>query len=466
MLLFAAWRLGLVVAPLNVSEDDARLSFIVRDAEARLLVVQAALLARGERIAGGVPCVAFDALPANAAPPLDAAGADHRRAAALIVYTSGTTGAPKGVVLTQHNLLINARVTAEVFSIGRDTTMMCVLPIHHVNGIVVTLLATLVGGGALVLNRSFKAGVFWKRMAEHRVAVVSVVPTILQFLLEANEDLAELDLSAFRYFLCGAGTLPVALVTRFEDRFAVVVQHLYGLSETTAACCAMPPDLPPAERRAWYVNHGYPSFGMPLPFADMAIHDPDGYALPAGARGEIVIRGPFIMEGYFKRPDANAETFKHGWFRSGDEGFYQRDEQGRTFYFITGRIKELINRGGVKYSPFEIEEVLLSIPGVNTGLAIGFDNDWYGEEVGAFVVCDAGATLTEEAVLSACRARMPFAKCPKVVVFGDRAPVTLTGKYQRLMLKAHFAALKTVQFRERDAAKPPVRPAEGNSQGG
>ncbi len=450
VLLFAAWRLGLVVAPLNVSEDDARLSFIVRDADVKLLVAQPALQARATRISGGVPCVSFDSLTASSMPRRDAAGADHRRAAALIVYTSGTTGAPKGVVLTQHNLLINAQVTAGHFAIDSATTLMCVLPIHHVNGIVVTLISTLVGGGALVLNRSFKAEVFWKRMAEHRVAIVSVVPTLLQFLLEANEDLAALDLSAFRYFLCGAGTLPVALVTRFEDRFAVAVQHLYGLSETTAACCAMPPDLPQPARREWYVRHGYPSFGTPLPWADMAIHDPDGGALPAGARGEIVIRGPFIMDGYFKRPEANAETFKHGWFRSGDEGFFERDDTGRAFYFITGRIKELINRGGVKYSPFEIEEVLLSIPGVKVGLAIGFDNDWYGEEVGAYVVRDEGATLGERDILAACRARMPFAKCPKVVVFGTDIPVTITGKYQRLMLKARFAAFKPVQFRARE----------------
>jgi long-chain acyl-CoA synthetase len=451
VILFAAWRLGLIVAPLNMSEDDVRLAFIVKDAEAKLLIVQPALLERGGRIAGGVEVLPFDGFNDSGTPPLDIAESDHRRAAALIVYTSGTTGAPKGVVLTQHNLMINARVTADVFAIDRATTMMCVLPIHHVNGIVVTLLGTLIGGGRLILNRSFKAGVFWNRMAEHRVAIVSVVPTILQFLLEANEDTTKLDLSAFRYFLCGAGTLPVALVTRFEDRFNVVVQHLYGLSETTAACAAMPPDLSPLARRDWYVHHGYPSFGVALPNTEMAIHDPNGNALPAGARGEIVIRGPFIMEGYFRRPDANAETFKHGWFRSGDEGFFETDETGHAFYFITGRIKELINRGGVKYSPFEIEEVLLSIPGVKVGLAIGFDNDWYGEEVGAYVVREAAYELTEGEVLAACRAKMPFAKSPKAVVFGESAPVTITGKYQRLMLKDRFAAFKAVQFRERDS---------------
>jgi long-chain acyl-CoA synthetase len=180
----------------------------------------------------------------------------------------------------------------------------------------------------------------------------------------------------------------------------------------------------------------------------MAIHDPEGRELPDGEKGEIVIRGHNVMLGYFKRPDANAETFKHGWLRSGDEGFAQHDEAGRAFFFITGRLKELINRGGVKYSPFEIEEVLLQIPGVRVGLAIAFDNSWYGEEVGAYIVPDAGAALSAEQILAHCRAQMPFAKAPKVVVFGEEIPVTSTGKYQRLRLKERFAQWAETQFRE------------------
>jgi long-chain acyl-CoA synthetase len=153
------------------------------------------------------------------------------------------------------------------------------------------------------------------------------------------------------------------------------------------------------------------------------------------------------MKYYYQRPDANAETFKFGWFRSGDEGFYLEDPIGRHFFFITGRIKELINRGGVKFSPFDIEEVLLEIPGVKAGLAVAFTNDYYGEEVGAYVVLNEGAQVEAEAILAHCRQRMPFEKCPKVVVFGTDIPVTSTGKYQRLKLQPLFTEWEHTQFR-------------------
>jgi long-chain acyl-CoA synthetase len=156
-----------------------------------------------------------------------------------------------------------------------------------------------------------------------------------------------------------------------------------------------------------------------------------------------------VMKYYYQRPDANAAAFQYGWFHSGDEGFYRSDAAGRPFFFITGRLKELINRGGVKFSPFDIEEVLADLPGVRVALAVAFDNAAYGEEVGAYVVPEPGVTLTEEAVLAHCRARMPFAKSPKVVVFGEEVPVTTTGKYQRLKLKPLFERWAETQFRER-----------------
>jgi long-chain acyl-CoA synthetase len=182
----------------------------------------------------------------------------------------------------------------------------------------------------------------------------------------------------------------------------------------------------------------------------MAIFSADGSGqqLGPGERGEICIRGHQVMKEYFKRPDANAETFKFGWFRSGDEGFYEVDERGRQFFFITGRIKELINRGGVKYSPFDIEEVLLEIPGVKVGLAIAFTNSYYGDEIGAYVVPQDGVTLNADDIIAYCRQRMTFEKAPKVVIFGTDIPVTTTGKYQRLRLKELFAEWEKTQFRK------------------
>jgi long-chain acyl-CoA synthetase len=153
------------------------------------------------------------------------------------------------------------------------------------------------------------------------------------------------------------------------------------------------------------------------------------------------------MRGYFKRPDANAEAFKFGWFRTGDEGFYLLDARGRAFFFITGRIKELINRGGVKFSPFDIEEVLLGAAGVKVALAVAFPNDYYGEEVGAYVVAQDGVTLDAETLIAHCRRTMSFEKSPKVIVFGTEIPVTTTGKYQRLKLQQLFTEWQHTQFK-------------------
>lgn len=242
----------------------------------------------------------------------------------------------------------------------------------------------------------------------------------------------------------------MALVKNFEERFGVPVLHGYGLSETTCYSCFLPINLDWDAHKHWLLDFGYPSIGCPIEPNEMAIFSADGSGqqLGAGERGEICARGHNVMKYYFKRPDANAETFKFGWFRTGDEGFFEVDSQGRQYFFITGRIKELINRGGVKYSPFEVEEILLEIPGVKVGLAIAFQNDYYGEEVGAYIVPQEGAQLTAEQIIAHCRQRMPFEKSPKVVVFGTEIPVTTTGKYQRLKLQDLFAQWSQTQFKK------------------
>ena len=152
--------------------------------------------------------------------------------------------------------------------------------------------------------------------------------------------------SAVKFALENGSITGTTLAERFEERFGARILHGYGLSETTAYACFLPVDLSDAEHRRWMRGHGYPSIGVPIDVNEMTIHDAEGRERPDGEKGEIVVRGHNVMSGYFQRPEANAETFKHGWFRSGDEGFALRDEHGRRFFFITGRIKELINRGG------------------------------------------------------------------------------------------------------------------------
>lgn len=483
MIYFACWKIGAAVAPQNVSEDDPRIAYILRNSESVIALVRPEYLERAEAIVfgteeglgaaniremvqvGGDPHPKYkqlyDELAAfsseftpEAEPSLD----DE----CLLVYTSGTTGAPKGVVLMQYNMLVDALSISNWQGITGNQRMMCVLPIHHVNGTIVTLITPMFVGGSTVLNRAYSSHHFWERIAREKVHVVSVVPTLLQFSCEFadkqavegksifGDGVSKDDLRHFRHFICGAGTLAVALAKRFEDQMGFRILHGYGLSETTCYSCHLPIDLDWQTHQHWMQDYGYPSIGCPILANEMAIFDPtgSGQQLGPGERGEICIRGHNVMKYYFKRPDANEETFKFGWFRSGDEGFYEVDERGRQFFFITGRIKELINRGGVKFSPFDIEEVLLQIPGVKVGLAVAFENVYYGEEVGAYVVREADSAVTEEEILAYCRQHMTFEKSPKVVVFGTEVPVTTTGKYQRLKLKALFADWKETQFRK------------------
>ncbi|MFQ3580997.1 MAG: class I adenylate-forming enzyme family protein [Chloracidobacterium sp.] len=445
------WTLGACVVPVNMTEEAERRRFIVENSEARLILALDDYLDEAEALAATLPTVC-GALPLESkqwrgvtVSSAYCPDAEPNREA-LIVYTSGTTGPPKGVVLTQANLLLDAQALRDWHRVMPDDALMCVLPIHHVNGIVVTLLTPLVAGARTVLNHKFSPMTFWQRIARERVRIVSVVPTLLAFLLERPAGLASENVTGLSHLICGAGPLTVELARQFEETFGIRIVHGYGLSETTCYSTMLPLDLTPEEHRHWMRDFGFPSIGVALPVCDVAIHDADGNALPPGQRGEIVVCGPSVMAGYFKRPDANADAFTHGWFRTGDEGFYERDEQGRAFFFITGRIKELIIRGGVNLSPFEIDEALSHIPGVKCGLAVGFENRWYGEEVGAYVVLEDGVTLNAETVLQAARQRLPFHKAPKVVVFGTEIPVTSTGKYQRNKLKPYFATWRETQF--------------------
>jgi acyl-CoA synthetase (AMP-forming)/AMP-acid ligase II len=460
---FAAFVLGAVVVPINVGEDDKRIAYILQNSETTLVFARDEFVERMCEIAEQVPLLKtivqvgkkvrsnLPHLPTEivkqpvrfipAKPPqLD----DE----ALLVYTSGTTGLPKGVVLTQYNLIVDAMAIAEWHRIADDQRMMCVLPLHHVNGTIVTLMTPLYAGGGVVLNQRFHTAKFFERISMEKVSVVSVVPTLLQFLLHAKISMEAYKLLHFRHIICGAGPLTVDLALKFEHEFKIPIIHGYGLSETTCYSCFLPVDISPTEHKMWISKYGFPSIGVPLPVNEMAIHDDQGNELDESKRGEIVIRGHNVMKYYFQNTDANESTFAHGWFRSGDEGFFQYDDQGRKFFFITGRIKELIIRGGVNISPFEIDEVLMQMSGVQAGIAVGFENDWYGEEVGAYVKLKDGAELTESQVVKYCRAHLPFGKSPKVVVFGDNIPLTSTGKYQRTRCKDLFAQWKTIQFTE------------------
>ncbi|MCE2502585.1 MAG: acyl--CoA ligase [Chlorobi bacterium] len=465
---FAVWFLGGTVVPINVGEDDERVSYTLINSEASLAFVRSEYLDRVASLKEKLPSlqtivacgdltdrhdetVWFEdynrVLREGVSAPLLLPRRYLLDQECLIVYTSGTTGPPKGVLLTHGNLLADAIGISEWHCITETTRMMCVLPIHHVNGTVVTLVTPMYAGGSVVLNRKFQSGSFFQRIAEEGVAVVSVVPTLLAYLCSAKIDVSGLDLSQFRHVICGAGPLTCELADRFEDRYGVPIIHGYGLSETTCYSCFLPVSLTQEVRRAWLTEHGFPSIGLPIPQNEMAIHDENANQLEPGQRGEIVVRGHNVMSGYSNNNEANEKAFAYGWFRSGDEGFYLKDDDGNDYFFITGRLKELIIRGGVNLSPLEIDEVLNSNKKIDVGIAVAFENSWYGEEVGAYVR-KADESLTEEEVLAFCAEHLPFSKQPKVVLFGDEVPVTSTGKYQRNKVKGLFVEYKNRQFRE------------------
>lgn len=455
---FAAWLMGLCVVPLNMSEDDERLRYILSNSNAKTLFCRedyvqrvSGLLAKNVTMMrvfdditteGGLHQLCNDLppyIPSETASELD----DE----CFIVYTSGTTGHPKGVVLTQRNILADSEAIAQWHGIDATTRLMCVLPVHHVNGTIVTHTTPMLAGASTVLNRKFQTEYFFKRVEAEGVHIVSVVPTLLAFLLEANKTAPQTVPETLRYLICGAGPLTCSLAGHFESAFGLRILHGYGLSETTCYSCYLPTDLSTEEHRHWMQDYGFPSIGVPVAANEIAIHDDNGNALAEMERGEIVIRGANVMKEYYQNPEANEKTFAHGWFRSGDEGFFKRDAVGREYFFITGRLKELIIRGGVNLAPLEIDEVLAQAPGVKAGICVGFENDFYGEEVGALVIPDS-PQASKEAILEYCFAAMPFSKAPKVVVFADTLPVTSTGKYQRNSVKYLFAEWKAAQFRK------------------
>ncbi|MCC2642881.1 MAG: putative 2-succinylbenzoate--CoA ligase [Nitrospira sp.] len=454
----AAWTLGIAVVPINIEESTEKKRYILEHSEVSAVLCWeevyeeikdlqrdlpalrevipldegGRLSGKGSRSNGRSP---GDSLPSHL--PLPASRLDDQ---ALIIYTSGTTGSPKGVILTMANLLRDAEAIAEWHGFGIEDRLMCVLPIHHVNGIVVTLITPLYCRGSLVLNRKFKTGAFWRRLHEENVTSVSVVPTLLEFLLDADEDLAAYRLNRFGGVICGAGPLLKDTALRFEDRFGFPIRHGYGLSETTCYSSFLPNDLTSKQHRRWLAEYEFPSIGLALRHNVMAILDERGQQAPEQARGEICIRGATVCAGYFRRDDANEAAFQWGWFRSGDEGFYLADERGRPFFFISGRLKELIIRGGVNISPLEIDDVLKGHPAVQFAMALPFDNRYYGEEIAAYVVPkDPASPPAEKDILAYCHGRLPFSKRPKVMLIGNEVPYTSTGKPKRLELKQRLA---------------------------
>jgi acyl-CoA synthetase (AMP-forming)/AMP-acid ligase II len=340
---------------------------------------------------------------------------------ALFLHTSGTTSKPKGVPLTHGNLMASIANIAATYQLTRRDCSLIVMPLFHVHGLIGATLSTLHTGGAVVVPAKFSAGAFWPLASRYGVTWYSAVPTIHQILLgRADQDNA--PRSHLRFIRSCSAALAPAVFQHMEERFGAPVLEAYGMTEASHQMASNP--LPPAPRKPGSVGKGT---GV-----DIVILDEQGQILPAGMLGEVSIRGANVMRGYLNNAEANAASFCNGYFRTGDQGVL--DENG--YLMLTGRLKELINRGGEKISPLEVDAALLEHPAVAEAVSFAAPDAKYGEEVHAAVVLKATATPAE--IQAHCLKRLADFKVPKVIHITQSVPRTATGKIQRRHVAAHF----------------------------
>jgi long-chain acyl-CoA synthetase len=420
---------GFCITPLNLLAHPSQLEYVLEHSEASVVFVAPrelerlqAALAKIDRPVRVVVCDvdAQEFLPdVDESGPLPAVGEEDD---ALMMYTSGTTGKPKGVLLAHRSVVSGGRFVSDAHALGPKDRVMGSLPLYHINAQIVTATAPLVHGGSLVLPHRFAVSTFWDAVTRHECTWINLVPTMISYLLNAAESTTTLpDTSAIRFCRSASAPLPPAQHRAFEARFGLGVIETMGLTETAAPCFTNP--LDPARRK----------IGSPgQPYGNEAkIVDAEGLTLAAGEIGEILVRGPNVMKGYFKNPVETANTLlEDGWLRTGDLGYL--DEDG--FLFVTGRIKELIIKGGENIAPREIDEALLKHPAVLEAAVVGIPDDNYGQEIMACIVLKEGEHCTAEDLREFCKQELGAYKTPKIFRFLDELPRGPSGKIQRLKL--------------------------------
>lgn len=341
---------------------------------------------------------------------------------AVIVYTSGTTGRPKGAELTHANLLIHALMIRNNGNWGSDEVILVALPLFHIFGQICQMAAGLSGGATLVLVPRFDAAAVLRLIEAERVTRFSGVPTMYWAMLThaEREGIGSEALASLRGATSGGASMPVEIMRRFDSRFGTEIREGYGLSETSPAATTHAPGMP---RKPG-------SVGTPLWGVQVRIVDEEDKELPRGERGEVVIRGHCVMKGYLNDPTATAEAFRGGWFHTGDIGLLDAD----GYLFIVDRKKEMIIRNGMNVYPREVEEVLTTHPEVSMVAVIGVPHEEHGQEVKAVAVRSPGSRLVEGDLIAWARERMGAHKYPRIVEFRDALPMNATGKIQKRAL--------------------------------
>ena len=425
---------GAIAAPLNSAYKTEEFRFYMEDAAAQAVIVPPGAHPAREAAAqlnlpvwearldsgGGVQ---LERVGGSSAVKAQAAAAAPRGDdVALFLHTSGTTSRPKGVPLTHANLMASIRNIVATYALTPEDCSLIVMPLFHVHGLIGATLSTLLSGGSVVVPASFSATKFWPLVKEHGVTWYSAVPTIHQILL-SRADADHAPQSGFRFIRSCSAALAPAILAQLEERFGAPVLEAYGMTEASHQMSSNP--LPAnGARKPGSVGRGT---GV-----EIVILDEHGKILTSGQQGEVSIKGRNVMHGYRNNPDANASSFSGGYFRTGDQGVL--DAEG--YLTLTGRLKELINRGGEKISPLEVDAVLLEHPAVAEAVSFGVPHPKYGEEVHGAVVLKGDANADD--IAAHCRDRLADFKVPKKIHIADALPRTATGKIQRRHVAKHF----------------------------
>lgn len=432
---FLAVAAGATAAPLNPGYRAEEFEFYLTDLRAGLLVIEAGKISPAVDVAAklGIPIARLTTWPARGAgaftlefPPGPPATARQPGAAgpddiALVLHTSGTTSRPKIVPLSQANICASARSVRACLALSAADRALNIMPLFHIHGLIAGVMAPLSAGGAVSCTPGFNALKFFGWMSETRPTWYTAVPTMHQtILLRARTHQDIIRGNPLRFLRSSSSAMPPQVLHELEEVFGAPVIEAYGMTEAAHQMASNP--LPPGVRKPGTVGVAAGP--------EVCILDEHGQPTGPGVTGEIAIRGPNVMSGYEGNPKANAEAFTHGWFRTGDQGVM--DEAG--YVSITGRLKEIINRGGEKISPREVDEVLMDHPAVLQCVTFAVPHDKLGEEVAVVVVLRDGAEATADELREFAARRLADFKVPKKVVFRPEIPKGATGKLQRIGL--------------------------------
>lgn len=421
-----------VAAPLNPAYTADEFAFYMDDLSAKALIVldgaetpaleaAARLGTRVIALRPGAAAGAFDLAEAGAALPQAAARLNGPEDVALVLHTSGTTSRPKIVPLTARNVCASAESIAATLGLSPADRCLNIMPLFHIHGLIAATLSSMAAGASIVCTPGFNALKFFGWLDEVRPTWYTAVPTMHQAILSRASRNAEIIARVpLRFVRSSSASLPVPVLRELEETFGCPVIEAYGMTEASHQMASNP--LPPAARKPGSVGIAAGP--------EVAIMAEDGAILPRGSVGEIVIRGENVTLGYQNNPKANAENWTNGWFRTGDQGIM--DDEG--YLTISGRLKEIINRGGEKVSPREVDDVLMEHPAVAQAVTFALPHDKLGEEVAAVIVLREGAAADARAIRDFCAARLAAFKVPREILFREEIPKGATGKLQRIGL--------------------------------